>query len=138
MRRLRRCGAPAIALVIHATLAGTCAAADGPRPVSFNWPKPTVGTACELQDPDLSGKRQALKFAGTVERNELGVTCTVQMPRRKFDSLYRFCTVTNVDAVPREHYACWVMYSPTHVTFLYSYTDDYYGPPACEFECSAR
>ena len=137
----RHClGAPAVALLLHATLAGTCAAADAPQPLSFSWPKPALGTACELQGADLggSGKRQALRFTGTVERNEFGVACTVQMPRRKFDALYRFCTVTNVDAVPREHYACWVMYSPSHVTFLYSYTDDYYGAPACEFACSVR
>ena len=129
---------PAVAFVLQVTLVGGTAAADSARPLTFSWPKPALGTACELQDPDPSGKRQALKFAGIVERNEFGVACTVQMTRRKFDTLYRFCTVTNVDAVPREHYACWVMYSPTHVTFLYSYTDDYYGPPACEFECSPK
>jgi hypothetical protein len=131
--------AAVVALLLQVSLvAASAAAADATRPLSFSWPKPALGAPCELQDPDLGGKRQALKFAGTVERNEFGVACTVQMPRRKFDALYRFCTVTNVDAVPREHYACWVMYSSTHVTFLYSYTDDYYGPPACEFECSPR
>jgi hypothetical protein len=135
---LLRCGvkiAAAVALLLQVSLV---AAAEAPRPLSFSWPKPAANAPCELQEPDSAGKRQAIRFAGTVERSEFGVACTVQMPRRKFDALYRFCTVTNVDAVPREHYACWVMYSPTQVTFLYSYTDDFYGPPACEFECAAR
>jgi hypothetical protein len=128
-----------VALLLQVSLvAAHAAAAEALRPLSFSWPRPTPAAPCELQDPDVGGGRQALKFAGTVERSEFGVACTVQMPRRKFDALYRFCTVTNVDAVPRERYACWVMYSSTHVTFLYSYTDDYYGPPACEFECSVR
>ena len=128
-----------LALVLQVTLVGASAAADAVRQLTFSWPKPTADSACDLQDPELGGKRQTLRFAGTVERSEsLGIACTVQITRRRFDALYRFCTVENVDAVPREHYACWVMYSPTHVTFLYSYTDDYYGPPACEFECSAR
>ena len=43
-----------------------------------------------------------------------------------------------VDAVPRERYACLVVYGPSNVTFVYSYTDDFYGAPACEFACSPR
>ena len=114
-------------------------AADAVRHVRFTWEKPTVAAPCELLDAEASTRRQSVRFAGTVETSELlGVACTVQIARRRFDALYRFCNVENVDAVPREHYACWVMYSPTHVTFLYSYADDYYGAPACEFACSSR
>ena len=135
----RRAGTCLLTLSLHATLVGPCAAAEAVRQLSFHWPKPVPGAVCDLQEPDLDGKRKALRFAGVVERSELlGFACTVQIDRRRFDAIYRFCTVENVDAVPRERYACWVMYSPTRVTFLYSYTDDYYGAPACEFACSIR
>jgi hypothetical protein len=125
-------------VILLATLAEHCAAAEAAHHLSFSWPKPTPASPCDLEDPGLVAKRQSLRFAGTVERDEFGVACTVQIARRRFDALYRFCTVENVDAVPRERYACLVVYSPAHVTFVYSYTDDYYGAPACEFACSPR
>ena len=135
----RRAGACLLALLLQGTLAGACAAAEAVRELSFSWSKPAPGVPCELQEADADGKRKTLRFAGVVERSRvIGFACTVQIDRRRFDAVYRFCTVENVDAVPRERYACWVMYSPTHVTFLYSYTDDYYGAPACEFACSLR
>ena len=136
---VRRAGACLLTLSLQVTLVQACAAADTVRQLSFSWPKPAPGAACGLQEDDVGGKRKTLRFAGVVERSRLlGFACTVQVDRRRFDAVYRFCTVENVDAVPRERYACWVMYSPTHVTFLYSYTDDYYGAPACEFACSVR
>jgi hypothetical protein len=135
-RSARAC---AVAVVLQAALAGGCAAADVVAHLRFAWARPTPAAPCELEDPGAGAKRQPLRLAGNVESSDaLGVACTVQIPRRRFDALYRFCNVENVDAVPRERYACWVMYSPTHVTFLYSYADDYYGAPACEFACTAR
>lgn len=134
-----RAGAFVLALSLQAALVQACAAAEAVRELRFSWSRPTPGAACDLQEADVDGKRNTLRFAGVVERSRvLGFACTVQIDRRRFDAVYRFCTVENVDAVPRERYACWVMYSPTHVTFLYSYTDDYYGAPACEFACSVR
>ena len=116
-----------------------CYAADAVRQLSFTWSKPAPDAACGLQESDADARRKTLRFAGVVERRQaIGFACTVQIDRRRFDAVYRFCTVENVDGVPRERYACWVTYSPTHVTFLYSYTDDYYGPPACEFACAVR
>ena len=133
-------GAFAVVLTLLSQLAlvGACAAADAARQLSFTWPQPTPGSPCDLRDPGVDQRREPLRLTGTVASSGFGVACTVQIARRRFDALYRFCTVTNVDSVPREHYACWVMYSPTHVTFLYSYTDDLYGAPACEFACSPR
>jgi hypothetical protein len=135
----RHAGACLLTLVLQLTLVEACTAAEPIRQLSFNWPRPAPGSACDLHAPEVDGKRKTLRFAGVVERSPLlGFSCTVQIDRRRFDAVYRFCTVENVDAVPRERYACWVMYSPTHVTFLYSYTDDYYGAPACEFACTVR
>ena len=54
------------------------------------------------------------------------------------DASKYYCKVENVDAVPRERYACLVVYGGSSVTFVYSYTDDFYGAPACEFACSPR
>lgn len=128
-----------VALALQLTLAGACEAADALRELRFQWSEPTPASACELEDTAAGSKRQAVRFSGTVERSELlGVACVVQIARRRFDALYRWCSVGHSDGVPRERYACWVMYSPTHVTFLYAYTDDFYGAPACEFTCSAR
>jgi hypothetical protein len=122
-------------LVLVASLAEPCAAEEAAHHLSFTWPKPSFASACELEDPGFVANRPPLRFAGTVERSDFGVGCTVQIPRRRFDALYRFCTVENVDAVPRERYACLVVYAPSHVMFVYSYTEDFYGAPACEFAC---
>lgn len=127
-----------VVLVLCATLAEDSAAADHARHLSFSWPAPTQASACGLEDSGVAANRPSLRFAGTVERSEFGIACTVQIARRRFDSMYRFCSVENVDAVPRERYACLVVYSPSHVTFVYSYTDDFYGAPACEFTCSPK
>ena len=131
--------AGALALVMQAVLIGCSAAADPVRHLSFTWSKPLPAAACHLQEPEPGGQGKPLRIAGIVERSDLlGYACTVHIDRRRFDAIYRFCSVENVDAVPRERYACWVMYSPARVTFLYAYTDDYYGAPACEFACSPK
>ena len=128
-----------VASLLSLTLAAVCTAATPPRQLAFSWPKPLVSSTCDLRDAGTDGKGQPRRFAGEVERNDsLGIACSVQIARRKFDAIYRFCNVSNVDAVPREHYACLVVYSPTSVTFVYSYTEDLYGAPACEFACAPR
>jgi hypothetical protein len=123
------------ALVLVAAIAQDCVAAEPAHHLSFTWPTPTLASACGLEDPGLAANRPSLRFAGTVDKGEFGIACTVQIPRRRFDALYRFCSVENVDAVPRERYACLVVYAPSHVMFVYSYTEDFYGAPACEFAC---
>ena len=130
--------APLLALVLLSTPGGTCAEAGPAHHLSFSWQRPSLAVACDLEDAGLAASRPTLRFAGIVESDQFGVSCTVQIARRRFDALYRFCTVENVDAVPRERYACLVVYSPTQVTFVYSYTDDLYGAPACEFACTAK
>jgi hypothetical protein len=95
-----------------------------------------MSTPCGVLEHDSRQQKTATRFAGTVERQEMGVTCIVQMPRRRFDALYRFCAVADFDSLTRERYACWVQYSPRHVTFLYSYSAEEISAPTCAFVCS--
>jgi len=119
---------------------GACvarAAADGDREFRFEWPNPTAATRCELFDARRPDEKTA-RFAGIVERHEMGVACTVQFPRRRFDATYRHCAISYLESPEREHYACWVMYSPRYVTFLYSYSDEPTKAPGCAFVCERR
>jgi hypothetical protein len=127
-----------LVLALLATVAGHGAAGEGDHHLSFSWPRPSPAAACEVEDSGLAANRPTLRFAGVVDKDDFGFACSVHIPRRRFDALYRFCKVENVDAVPRERYACLVVYGPSNVTFVYSYTDDFYGAPACEFACSPR
>lgn len=126
------------ALALLATVAENGAAGEGDHHLSFIWTRPSLAAACDLEDSGIATNRPTLRFAGSVDKDGFGFACTVHIPRRRFDALYRFCRVENVDAVPRERYACLVVYSPSNVTFVYAYMDDFYGAPACEFACSPR
>lgn len=114
-----------------------CAAAEGEREFRFEWPNPTAATPCELFDVQRPDEKAA-RFTGIVERQEMGVACTVQFPRRRFDAMYRHCAISYLDSPEREHYACWVTYSPRYVTFLYSYSDEPTKAPGCAFVCAKR
>jgi hypothetical protein len=126
-----------LALALQVALAGTCAASETVRHLAFEWPNPTTATPCDLYDPQYPQQRQT-RFAGTVERQEIGVACLVQIPRRRFDALYRFCAVSYEDSETREQFACWVAYSPRDVTFLYSYSREEIAAPKCAFVCSGK
>ena len=108
----------------------------GQRAAAFDWPNPSVSSRCDLAESPAGTKTP--RFAGAVETQDIGFACIVQIPRRRFDALYRFCTVAYADSHDREHYACWVQYSPRAVTFLYSYSPDATTAPRCAFDCSRK
>jgi hypothetical protein len=118
-------------------VAASCASAKD-VPLAFDWPSPEPSARCELASPSQDAGKPAQRFAGTFERQDMGPACTVQIPRRRFDALYRVCTIDYTDSPPREHYACWVMYSPQVVTFLYSYSPEWRDVPPCAFMCTPR
>jgi hypothetical protein len=60
------------------------------------------------------------------------------MPRRRFDATYKTCAIDYADSEPREHYACWLLYTPRDVVFLYSYSDEPFTAPRCAFACTAK
>ena len=125
-----------LAISLQFALAATCVAADGNGRLRFDWPNPTASSPCDLAE--YSAGARAPRFAGTVETQDIGFACIVQIPRRRFDALYRFCTVAYADTQDREHYACWVQYSPRAVTFLYSYSPESADAPLCAFDCSRK
>lgn len=129
--RLRR-SALALALYAAASHAG-----DGDRRLAFAWAEPAANVACELTDTEHPAKH-AQRFVGVVDRRHGGAACVVEIPRKRFDVLYRFCTVAYVESLPREHYACWVQYSAQSVAFHYSYSADSFGAPPCAFACAAK
>lgn len=115
----------------------TAFAGEPDRRLTFGWADPTPAVRCDLTD-DEHPARSAPRFAGLVEKQDVGAACIVQIPRKRFDTLYRFCTVATVETLPREHYACFVVYSARDVTFHYSYSSDAFGAPPCAFWCTAR
>jgi hypothetical protein len=106
--------------------------------LAFDWPSPDAATRCELASPPQTPSKSAQRFAGTFEQQDMGPACTVQVARKRFDALYRLCAIDYTDSPPREHYACWVMYSPQFVTFLYSYSPEWRDVPPCAFVCSVK
>jgi len=123
-------------LAVPVALAVAMTAAAETRQLRFAWPNPTTDTACELVESAPDAKNP-LRFTGTVERQGMGVVCTVQIARRRFDASYRACAIDYADSPPREHYACWLSYTPREVVFLYSYSDEPTVAPACAFACTA-
>ena len=121
-----------------AFLTAGAAAAEGTGRLQFVWANPTASAPCGLSESTDPAGGTALRVAGTIEAQELGMACIVQIPRRKFDALYRFCTVTYADSQERDQYACWVQYSPKQVTFLYSYSPEAVPGPACSFACTRK
>jgi len=124
-----------LAVPVALTVAMTAAAET--RQLRFAWPNPSTETACELVESARDAKKP-MRFAGTVERQGMGLVCTVQIARRRFDAAYRACAIDYAESPPREHYACWLSYSPREVTFLYSYSDEPTVAPLCAFACTAK
>ena len=112
-------------------------AGDVDRRLTFAWAEPSAAVRCELTDAEHPDK-SAPRFTGLVEKQDVGAACIVQIPRKRFDAFYRFCTVAYVESLPREHYACFVVYSAASVTFHYSYSSDSFGAPRCAFACTAK
>jgi len=124
-------------LVVPVALTVAMTAAAETRQLRFAWPNPTADTTCELVESARDTKKPT-RFAGTVERQGMGVVCTVQVARRRFDAAYKACAIDYADSPPREHYACWLSYSSREVTFLYSYSDEPTVAPVCAFACTAK
>jgi hypothetical protein len=112
-------------------------AGDTDRRLTFAWGDPAAHVPCSLTD-DEHPVKSAPRFAGIVEKQDVGAACIVQIPRKRFDGFYRFCSVAYVESLPREHYACFVVYSASSVTFHYSYSSDAFGAPPCAFVCMAK
>jgi hypothetical protein len=120
-------------------LAASGAVADAgneTRHLRFEWATPTPGATCALVE--TSAVQRTVRHAGSVERQDMGHVCLVQMPRRRFDATYKACVIDYTDSEPREHYACWLTYTPREVTFLYSYSDEPLDAPPCAFACSLK
>jgi hypothetical protein len=126
-----------LALPIAMAMAASAAAAGDARQLRFDWPNPTAATTCELVDNARDAKKP-MRYAGTVERQDMGLVCTVQIARRRFDATYRACAIDYADSPPRERYACWLSYTPREVVFLYSYSDEPTVAPPCAFACIAK
>ncbi|MCC6193431.1 MAG: hypothetical protein IT518_03095 [Burkholderiales bacterium] len=124
-------------VMVVVLLSSPAFAGDGERRLTFGWAEPTASVRCDLTD-DLHPDRSAPRFAGYVEKQEAGVACLVQIPRKRFDAHYRFCTVASIESLPREHYACFVVYSAGNVTFHFSYSSDAFGAPPCAFVCTPK
>jgi len=119
------------------TAAGSAAGADeATRHLRFEWATPVPTAECALVE--TSARQKPVRHAGTVERQDMGHVCLVQMPRRRFDATYKACAIDYADSEPREHYACWLTYTPRQVTFLYSYSDEPLDAPPCAFACSTK
>ncbi len=123
----------ALALAASGAVAG---ADKETRHLRFDWPVPTPATSCALVE--TSAQQKTVRHSGIVERQDMGHVCLVQMPRRRFDATYRGCAIDYSDSEPREHYACWLTYTPRDVTFLYSYSDEPLDAPPCAFACTAK
>ena len=127
----------ALAGLALTALAGTCAAADVMGQLSFDWPDPTMTRACVLRDP-AAPDRGVTRFTGMLEEQAPAVACIVEISRKRFDSLYRFCAVSSMENLPREHYACWVQYTQDAVVFHFSYSPESPALPRCAFACAKR
>ena len=126
----------AVPLLLSIATASSVLAAQGERRLQFECRNPTPAARCSLVESGRAMK--TIRHFGTVERQDMGVVCTVEMPRRSFDATYKACAIDYADSEPREHFACWVLYTPRDVIFLYSYSDDPVAPPPCAFVCALR
>jgi len=121
-----------VALAVAFGLAG--GAVSEPRQLRFDWPKASAN--CWLIESGPATKK--IRHVGAIEQQDMGTVCTVQMGRRQFDATYKTCAIDYADSVPREHYACWLTYTPREVVFLYSYSDEPLAAPGCAFVCATR
>lgn len=121
---------------VAAGVAGGAYAAGDARQLRFDWRNPSAEASCSLTESGRAMK--TVRYIGTVQRQDMGMVCTVEMPRRKFDATYKQCAIDYTDSEPREHFACWLLYTPRDVIFLYSYSDDPVAPPPCAFACTTR
>lgn len=110
---------------------------DDTRHLRFEWAAPTPSSRCALVE--TNARQEIVRHAGVVERQDMGTVCLVHMPRRRFDAAYKLCAIDYSESDSREHYACWLTYTPRQVTFLYSYSDAPLAlPPRCAFACTTE
>ena len=85
--RDRHSGVKRIPYLAIALLTAGAAAAEGTGRLQFVWANPTASAPCGLSESNDPAGGTALRVAGTIEAQELGMACIVQIPRRKFDAL---------------------------------------------------
>jgi hypothetical protein len=109
--------------------------------LSFDWPLPNAEVPCLLKDLELWIRNVDTGVErGTIEKDRLGLVCTVSIPRKDFAARYQSCSLGSIESTARVEYLCGVVYYAQSVEFSYAYrTDDpAFHRPLCVFTCTRR
>lgn len=98
----------------------------------FRWPRPANDQTCYLRDLDAI---KNAPFPGVIGRDSPypELICKVNIPRKQFDDLYRYCSLAFVEATAG-HHVCGVAHFTERVEFSYGYPDGA-TEPTCMFVC---